>query len=430
MSSTPIKGSDPRAWASSTTRGEFAEVARPVIRNKGGQGVGAKAVAAAFAPEIGSFQEVLRQQGQFVEAVAERAEPEDQGRQGVIEVGPEPFGPERRVGVAGRGRDQADAAVEPRGQAGLQVAGEVEDVADQDGRPVRDRTAEQLSVEDFGRQRLTVVGEQRGLATRAVMVDRLSDQAFTGSPLANDQDRDERGGGGRHLVEQAAMGRPPADQGVEAVAKEEPVAGLHQLDAEFLGLGRRGERGLVGGPDQPEQAEQSPLRVVERPELDPPPEPRPIGVEDQGRRARRPAGDRLGRRAEAASEPGQVVGSGRTVGEALQAGHPVGGVAGQLLPGPIDRDDAPARAEEEDRLAGVLEQGIQAEARGAMGRHNQRPGRGTGQQVVNSRIRARNNSRTRRPGRGSDGCRSRHTRSAGAGTRGWPGWAGRSGAGR
>ena len=69
---------------------------------------------------IGTLEEVLRQHGQLVAALAQGIQPEDQGRQGEIELGPNLLALERGLGIGGRGRQQPDRRIERPRPAALE----------------------------------------------------------------------------------------------------------------------------------------------------------------------------------------------------------------------------------------------------------------------------------------------------------------------
>ena len=61
--------------------GQLAEVAGPVVTQERLDRLVAEAAPLPAAAEVGTLQEVLREERQLVEPVAERAEPDDQGRE-------------------------------------------------------------------------------------------------------------------------------------------------------------------------------------------------------------------------------------------------------------------------------------------------------------------------------------------------------------
>ncbi len=363
--------------------GQLAEVPGPVVGAEDVESVGGKTEAAALLAEIGAFEGVLGQQGQFIEAVAQGEEADDESGQGEVEVVAEPAVAAGLVGIGGGGGQEADARrLQGGGEASLEVAGKFEDIAEQqrgalgqlEAGPFRRWVrAEQFAVEHLGGQGTGVEDEQRGLGARAAEVDRTGDQALARARFAHDQDRQRGRRGGGDLLQQATMRGPLADQGVGTVPGEQALTNLLQLGPEPL-------RGAVGGmgwgvgvTDEAEQADQAVLAVTQGPELQAPPLAFARGVDDQGRAAGGPAFEGLGRRAKAAAEPFEVAVATGAVGPTGEADHLVERTAGQLLPGAVDVGEPAFGIEQEDRLGGLLEQGIEpADADGAGGRHEWR----------------------------------------------------------
>ena len=289
--------------------------------------------------------------------------------------------PQGGVEVAGGRGDQADPAVElARGEPGLEVAGQVEDVADQQVSPRRPpiRSWPSWPRDARPRRRAGVRGPRaggpcsrrpgRGLAPRPTVVDGPGDEPLSRAGLADDQHRDVERRGRRDLVEQPAMLRPSADRGRRTRGgREQVLADLDQLDPEPVGLGVGDLRGRVRGSDQADQPDQATFGVVERPELDP-----------STRAARRRRGG-SGRSSPRAGRPSPPGGGQKLIAEAVES-HRRGS-------GPAARHSRPATSshrrpvsssqarltiwsrrsapEHEDRLASLLDEGVQPDARDA-----------------------------------------------------------------
>ena len=229
--------------------GEFPEVARPVVTEERLDRLVTETAALAAAAEVGAFEEVLREDRQLFQTLAERPQADDQGRQRVVQVVADALVAEREFRVArGRG-DQPDPRVDRGGEPALEVARQVEEVADLERRalgqgepgrgggvPVLVARPEQLPLQDFGGERRAVERDERGLRRLAELVDRAGDEPLTRPRRADDQDRDGRRRGRGDLVEESPVRRPAADQVVEPVAAEEPVPHLQEFGPEPLRL--------------------------------------------------------------------------------------------------------------------------------------------------------------------------------------------------
>ena len=198
---------------------------------------------------VGSLEEVLGQRRQLVASLAQGLEPNHQGRQGEIELGPKLFALQGDLGIEGRGRQQPDRRVERCGQPLLKVARQHQNLADQEGRAIpqrqarpapfrRPRTmvaalgaarsldAEQLALQDLGRQGLAIERDQGLLASRPVLMNGSRDLSLSRTRLPHDEHRGCRRGGQTHLVEQPPVRRTEADQAVEPISLLEPPPDL------------------------------------------------------------------------------------------------------------------------------------------------------------------------------------------------------------
>src|SRR4051795_1075752 len=188
---------------------------------------------------------------------------------------------ERGVHVAGGCRQERDTVIERGDEPALEVARELENLADQERRAFGQRESrgcharvgptEEFSIEDLDGEGRAVEVEEWGVAPRALMMDRASHQAFTRARLADDQEGDRRRGGGLDLLDQSAMRRTPPDERVESVAVLETVADLEELAPEALRLRVGDEGGGVWQADHAEHAEEIAVLVVHRQEVDPSP---------------------------------------------------------------------------------------------------------------------------------------------------------------
>jgi hypothetical protein len=102
--------------------GELSEVAGPIVGNQAFEGLRGESGPLTRPPLIRAFEEVLGQERQLVDPFPEGPEPEDEGGDGVIEVGPESIRLDREVGVSRGDRDEADPTIEGLGELRLEVA--------------------------------------------------------------------------------------------------------------------------------------------------------------------------------------------------------------------------------------------------------------------------------------------------------------------
>ena len=252
---------------------------------------------------IGALEEVLCQKGQLVAPLAERAQANDERGHGVVEVGPNALVSERDLRVEDGGADQPDGGIERGSQPRLQVAGEHEDLADQERRALAEcqsrssrqscrmigrawwvrafRRSEELALEDLGGQSFGIEGNERLIPAGAVLMDGAGDLPLARSRLTDDQDRGRRQGGQTDLLEQPAMGWAQAEQAVKACVLLELAPDLEKLDVQpvCLGVGHAGRVGRAA--NDAEQTDHDLVLVAEGPELDPAPDPLATGVEDQ-----------------------------------------------------------------------------------------------------------------------------------------------------
>ena len=211
---------------------------------------------------------------------------------------------------------------------------------------------EELAFEDLGGQGLAVDGTSGcwRLPPRWWIVRATSRLPVPGSPTT--RTGTSRGGREPDLFEEPRVGRAGADQRLEAVRPVEPVAELHQPDAELLGprVGRRwGALGLAHlaedargarRPGRGTARTRSAARAARR-----------SAMEEQGAAAGGPAGDGLRGRVEARGQVGGLAALDRAVRPQTSpttdsAGWPVSSSQAWLThaPGARDRARTSARA--------------------------------------------------------------------------------------
>ena len=118
---------------------QLGQVSWPVVLDQSRKRFGREPGALRGAASIGALEEVLRQEGQVVEPLSQRAQANDEHRERIVKVGPDSLACQRDLGFGDGRADQPDRGIERESQPGLQIAREREDLADQERRAFAQR---------------------------------------------------------------------------------------------------------------------------------------------------------------------------------------------------------------------------------------------------------------------------------------------------
>ena len=180
--------------------------------------------------------------------------------------------------------------------------------------PALRSAAKSSRLEDLGRQCLGVERNERPVPSGPILMDGPGDVPLARAGFADEQHGSRRTRGQTNLLEQPAMGRPEAEQAVEARCFVKLAPDLEQLDVQPVGLRFGNAVAVVFVAHHAQQTDQAVVLVAERPEFDPAPDSLAAGVEDQRGGSGGLAGQRFRGRMEARRQVGRIIAAGRSVG--------------------------------------------------------------------------------------------------------------------
>ena len=165
------------------------------------------------------------------------------------------------------------------------------------------------------------------------------------------------------------MGRAFPEQRIEPMPPFEANANLDEFGMKTTSVRFGNQRRVVGRSNEPEQAEETAVRIMKGKEFHLSRKPFALRVDHQNGTAGRSSREGFGRGIKRACEVGEVSRSHWSDGLTEQADDLIGRVAGQVFESSIHADESSVGSKDERRFASLREQRIQPKTRCARSRH-------------------------------------------------------------